>query len=80
MAKKDLKKMQTEIKKTSEKVAKEVMTAEKKAEKEVKKAGTKMAKEMDVKLQELEEYIKEEPLKSVTAAFLLGIFVGKVMK
>jgi len=60
--KKEMKKMEKEIKKTSERMAREVMAAERKAEKEVRKASTKMAKDMDVKLHELEEYIQEEAL------------------
>lgn len=47
---------------------------------EVQETGRKVKKEVDVKVHELEEYIREEPLKSVTAAFLLGLFIGKVMK
>jgi ElaB/YqjD/DUF883 family membrane-anchored ribosome-binding protein len=53
---------------------------EKQAEAFVKKELPKAQKKVDQRVGELEEYIRDEPLQAVTAAFILGVFVGKVMK
>ena len=50
------------------------------AETFVKKELPKAQKKMDKGMEELEAYIRKEPLQAVTAAFIIGIFVGKVMK
>jgi ElaB/YqjD/DUF883 family membrane-anchored ribosome-binding protein len=53
---------------------------EKQAEEFVKKELPKAQKKVDKSMGELENYIREEPLQAVTAAFIIGVFVGKVMK
>jgi ElaB/YqjD/DUF883 family membrane-anchored ribosome-binding protein len=40
----------------------------------------KMKKSVDQKIEGLEDKIREEPLKSVAASFLLGLFIGRMMK
>ncbi len=49
-------------------------------EKAVSKEIPKVEKKVEEGFSELEEYIRGEPLKSVTAAFLIGLFMGKMMK
>lgn len=61
-------------------IGKEVKKDIKKVQKTIEKRGEELHGEMEEKLGELEAYIKKEPLKAVTAAFLLGVFIGKVMK
>lgn len=53
---------------------------EEQAEAFVKKELPKAQKKVDKSVGELENYIRDEPLQAVTAAFILGVFVGKVMK
>jgi ElaB/YqjD/DUF883 family membrane-anchored ribosome-binding protein len=59
---------------------KKTKNIEKQAEEFVKKELPKAQKKVDKGVGDLEEYIREEPLQAVTAAFILGVFVGKVMK
>lgn len=35
---------------------------------------------LEKETKELEDFIKKEPLKSVAAAFVFGLLIGKVMK
>jgi ElaB/YqjD/DUF883 family membrane-anchored ribosome-binding protein len=59
---------------------KKTKNIEKQAEEFVKKELPKAQKKMDRGMEELEAYIQREPLQAVTAAFIIGVFVGKVMK
>ena len=52
----------------------------KKVERILEKDIPKAHEKVDEKVQELEGYIRKEPLKSVSAAFLLGLFIGRMMK
>lgn len=53
---------------------------EKQAEEFLNRELPKAQHTAEEKLDDLEKYIKKEPLKSVTAAFMLGIFVGRLMR
>lgn len=53
---------------------------EKQAEEFIHAELPKAQHKAEEKLEDLEKYIKKEPLKSVTAAFMLGIFIGRMMR
>lgn len=59
---------------------KKARNMEEQAEEFVRKELPKAQKRVDKSMGDLEDYIKREPLQAVTAAFILGVFVGKVMK
>ncbi|MGV8084820.1 MAG: hypothetical protein ACP5N9_01050 [Candidatus Bilamarchaeum sp.] len=46
----------------------------------VEKEIPKVKDTVDEKIKDVEAYIKKEPLKSVTASFMLGLLIGRMMK